>query len=264
MIEIVEIPAAAAAPDPRAVLALQGVPAEVALGLPGAGPEGAPDERLRMLLAEACQELERCAVPRGAFASISAREFASVYAGEGRNEPQTPLAAIFPRAEALALFVVTLGEEVSRRIAELFQATDFALGSLLDSAASESTERAADFVEHRFLESLPASASAAAPSPPAALRYSPGYCGWHVSGQRALLARLEPEHLGIRLRESFLMEPLKSLSGVIVVGPAEIHDFDASFPFCATCRTRSCRERIRRLARRSDDESRGGAREIHR
>ncbi len=207
-----------------------------------------------------------CAAPPGAFASIPLEEFASVYAGEGRNEPQTPLAAIFPRADELALFAVTLGSDVSRRIAELFQATEFALASLLDSAASESTERAADFVERRFLESLPAplASESAAPSPAAALRYSPGYCGWHISGQRALLARLEPERIGIRLRESFLMEPLKSLSGVIVVGPAEIHDFDASFPFCATCRTRTCRERIRRLARDSGGETRGGAHEINR
>lgn len=254
MSRILEIPVRAVAPDPQAVLELQGL------------PTGAkPDERLRALLGEACEELARYAAPRGAFTPVSAHEFTPVYAGEGRNEPQTPLASIYPRAHALALFIVTLGEEVSRRIAELFQCTDFALASLLDSAASTSTELAADIVESRFLESLPAPPATATASPaPRALRYSPGYCGWHVSGQRALLARLEPERIGIRLRESFLMEPLKSLSGVIVVGPAEIHDFEASFPFCSACRTRTCRERIRRIARSGGVESRGGARQINR
>jgi hypothetical protein len=254
MSQLVEIPVGAVAPDPQAVLELQGLP-----------PGTTPDERLRALLGAACEELARCAAPRGAFTSVSAHEFTSVYAGKGLNEPQTPLASIYPRAHALALFIVTLGEEVSRRIAELFQCTDFALAALLDSAASASTERAADIVERRFLESLPAPPATATASPARrALRYSPGYCGWHVSGQRALLARLDPELIGIRLRESFLMEPLKSLSGVIVVGPAEIHDFKASFPFCSACRTRTCRERIRRVARSGGVESRGGTRQNHR
>ena len=256
MSRLVEIPVRAVAPDPQAVLELQGLPAGTA-----------PDERLRGLLGEACEELARSAAPRGAFTPVSAHDFTSVYAGEGRNEPRTPLASIFPRAHALALFIVTLGEEVSRRIAELFQSTDFALASLLDSAASASTERAADIVERRFLESLPAppaTATTTASPAPRALRYSPGYCGWHVSGQRALFARLDPERIGIRLRESFLMEPLKSLSGVIVVGPAEIHDFEASFPFCSACRTRTCRERTRRIARSGGVESRGGTRQINR
>jgi hypothetical protein len=41
------------------------------------------------------------------------------------------------------------------------------------------------------------------------------------------------------------MYPLKSISGVIAVGPKSIFDFPDDFPFCETCRTHDCRDRIR-------------------
>ncbi len=76
------------------------------------------------------------------------------------------------------------------------------------------------------------------------MRYSPGYCGWHVSGQMALFDYLGPDAVGITLTESFLMHPLKSVSGVIVAGQPDIHRFVHDFPFCAACTGKECRERI--------------------
>jgi hypothetical protein len=76
------------------------------------------------------------------------------------------------------------------------------------------------------------------------LRYSPGYCGWHVSGQRKLFDYLLPEEIGITLRESFLMQPLKSISGVVIAGRRQIFDFENTFDFCDDCSTWTCRERI--------------------
>ena len=78
-----------------------------------------------------------------------------------------------------------------------------------------------------------------------ALRFSPGYCGWHITAQRKLFDLLDPDETVISLNESCLMSPLKSISGVLVIGRKEIFDFDDSFPFCSTCSDHSCRERIR-------------------
>ena len=69
------------------------------------------------------------------------------------------------------------------------------------------------------------------------LRYSPGYCGWHVSGQINLFNTLTPEKIGITLGESCLMNPLKSVSGVLVAGPPNIH---ISTPTVAIKLTGSC------------------------
>ena len=46
-----------------------------------------------------------------------------------------------------------------------------------------------------------------------------------MSGQRALFACLQPEAIGVTLNASCLMDPLKSVSGVLAAGPADIHRF---------------------------------------
>jgi hypothetical protein len=242
MRETVEITVDSIVPDPGAVLERQGL-----------SPVAIPSKRVASLAQASLELLAQQAAPVGLLAEVTGDEFAAIYRGESRNEPETPLAEIFPRADRLALFAVTLGDAVSGKITELFGLRDFALATMLDAAASEATEKAGEAVEERFLERL-REMGTATPSTKL-LRYSPGYCGWHISGQRALFAALKPEAVGISLRESFLMEPLKSISGVIVAGPARIHDFEDAYPFCAECATRSCRERIQRLSRdRSCDQ----------
>ena len=50
-------------------------------------------------------------------------------------------------------------------------------------------------------------------------RFSPGYCGWHVSEQKKLFPLFpSAEPCGIRLTDSSLMLPIKSVSGVIGLG----------------------------------------------
>lgn len=225
MREVVDISSTEIAPDLDSILTRQGVVAGARTGV-----------RVTDLCRSARELFVQLAHPRGLCEEISAAEFAHVCAGEGRNAPETPLAQIYPRAEHLALFVVTLGGGITRRIDALFADRDFALASMLDAAASEGAERLERRIEPRFQK-----------GPGRALTYSPGYCGWHVSGQRALFARLRPEEIGVTLRESFLMEPLKSISGVIVTGPPQIHDFAPAYPFCSECEARTCRERIARI-----------------
>jgi hypothetical protein len=181
----------------------------------------------------------------GIVVDISLDEFAAVYRGEGRNAPQTPLEEIFPRATRLALFAVTLGEPICSRIAALFAGRDFALASMLDAAASVATERAGDVLERLFQDRLLADPATAGQH---LLRYSPGYCGWHLSGQKALFELLKPREIGVSLRESYLMEPLKSMTGVIVSGEGRIHLFRPDYPFCEACVTHSCRPRMRAIA----------------
>ena len=44
------------------------------------------------------------------------------------------------------------------------------------------------------------------------------------------------------------MEPLKSVSGVLVAGAPDIHRFADEFTFCTACTTRACRARQARLS----------------
>ncbi|HVP06778.1 MAG TPA: vitamin B12 dependent-methionine synthase activation domain-containing protein [Candidatus Acidoferrum sp.] len=233
MSSVLEIPITSVLPLQRAVLRAQGV------------PNGSATPRMENLANRAIVLLGELARPLGEMLSCSREEFSGIYAGEGNNEAVTPIDAIYPRAEQLSLFAVTLGEPVSERISRLFDAGDFAMGAMLDAAASEAADQAAQYLESHLVKLLRSSRKLAPSS--GVLRFSPGYCGWHISGQKKLFTALEPGEIGICLTDSFLMTPLKSVSGVIIVGHKSIFEFDDTFPFCVECKTHSCRERMNEI-----------------
>jgi hypothetical protein len=143
------------------------------------------------------------------------------------------------------LFAFTLGPEISREIEEQSKTDGLALGYMLDAVASYSADKASEAAEEIFFSHLSSKGEVNALT--RVLLYSPGYCGWHISSQQKLFEYLKPEEIGIRLNESFLMVPLKSISGVLVAGNADTHKFKNNYPFCAQCKTRSCRERFKKL-----------------
>ena len=234
MNEIVTSTAEEVTPARAAVFENQGIPEEEVVS-----------QEVEAIYGQALALFADVAEPVGVLANITKPDFAVVYQGEGRNEPKTPVADIFPQADRLTLFAVTVGKRIVEEIAGRFRANDFALGSMLDSVASAAADKLAEVIEARYRTSLERIRRAG--SNMAVLRYSPGYCGWHVSGQKKLFEFLRPEKIGITLRDSYLMDPLKSVSGVIIAGSREIHDFEDTYPFCSQCGDRGCRERIRAL-----------------
>ena len=234
MKRILSIDAVRAAPGREAVLASQEIPANAPVP-PRILELSDRAERLYAGLAE----------PRGIYEEIGVEPFGEIFRGDGRNAQPNPLESIYPGAERLALFSVTLGPALSEKIARLFGANEPALAYMLDAIASRQADRAAELLGRGYLESLREEGKVAPGA--ALLPYSPGYCGWHITGQRALFRGLEPERIGITLNQSCLMQPLKSVSGVFVVGPPELHDFDNEFDFCDDCATKDCRARIASL-----------------
>ena len=211
----------------------------------GIPPEADAQGEVERLWSAARELFMEFAQPVGKLATISKSEFAAVYRGAGWNEPHTPVGDIFPQADDLALFAVTLGERINRKIKDRFKANDFALGSMLDATASAGADRAAEAAGHRLFEML--SKEEKTKPDTGLLPYSPGYCGWDITGQEKLFEYLRPADIGITLNESCLMQPLKSVSGVIIAGPKEIHNFRNTYPLCSQCDTQGCRLRIRKL-----------------
>jgi len=230
----ISIPKKSSVPSVSDVLKGQGIPESVN-----------PDERTRSIAEKAVCVYKDLLHPVGIIMEVSKEDFDGVYHGEGKNQGETPLDKIYRACDCLALFAVTVGESVSVRISELFDEGEFALGSMLDSVASEGAEMAAAAVEtdyRNYLEEMRCIGSSTS-----TMRFSPGYCGWDLSAQKKLFELLRPAEIGVTLRESFLMEPLKSISGVIVAGPKEIFQLDEDFPFCRDCDSRSCRDRIKAI-----------------
>lgn len=234
MTDIFRYSARDALPDQEEVLRSQG------------RPDGAViSPATEALFSTAVAEFLEAASPVAIIKAISTEQFGELYRGEGENEPRTPVGDIAPLAEQLAMFVATIGEPVCERIREGFADREYARAYMLDSIASESADKTAALAQREFTERIRGAGSGGRDI--AVLRYSPGYCGWHMTGQRKLFEFVRPDRIGVSLTPSCLMRPLKSVSGVMIAGPREIHDFEPSYPCCAECDTHGCRARIARL-----------------
>jgi hypothetical protein len=202
---------------------------------------GSPTEAVLLeTLARARSAFVATASPRGVFEEIDGAEFHAVYGGGGCSLDPSPVTLVVDRAERIALFAVTLAASVSRRIRQYFAARELAEGYLLDQIASFAADALASKAARRFAADLSADHLAVLP-------YSPGYCGWSVSGQHPLFERLRPAEIGVTVNDSGLMQPIKSVSGVLVAAPPAAHAFEPAFPCCADCAIRDCRLRIERL-----------------
>jgi hypothetical protein len=117
------------------------------------------------------------------------------------------------KAESVALFLCTAGEEIGKRSRKAMHERDLLRGYIYDVIGSEIAEAAADLMQDDLER------SAAESGLKITNRYSPGYCGWNVSEQHKLFSLIPYNYCGIRLTESALMDPVKSVSGIIGIGP---------------------------------------------
>jgi hypothetical protein len=221
-------------PEGEGVLQHQGMP-------PGKTVPG----HIQAILEEAMSVFTNEAKPTGILQELTLAEFDTIFMGEGRNDHEAVLKKIYPQAASLALFALTMGGTVSANIEEQFAGKNFALGAMLDAVASLAADGAAAHVEETYEKDL--ASRNKQETELRVLGYSPGYCGWHISAQKKLFKALGPERIGITLNASYLMTPLKSVSGVLVAGPSEIHLFKPSFSFCKLCKSYSCHERLQDL-----------------
>ncbi len=135
---------------------------------------------------------------------------------------------------AIAAFVVTVGRELSDQSRELMKSGDSVDGFVLDAIGSVAVELVADSVQQDIAdELLPLNMKITN-------RFSPGYCSWPTSGQADLFRLLPETPAGVQLNDSFLMTPIKSVSGIIGIGPNVIYR-----PYvCDLCDLHECYQRL--------------------
>jgi hypothetical protein len=86
------------------------------------------------------------------------------------------------------------------------------LSYVFDVIGSLTVNKAADKIEEDIKKEMNARSLNISDS------FSPGYCDWSVADQKKLFALLPPNFCGITLTESSLMNPIKSVSGIIGIG----------------------------------------------
>lgn len=114
--------------------------------------------------------------------------------------------------EAVAIFACTAGADISDLSKRFLEKGDLIQGYIFDTIGSVTVERAMDTIQQKIAE------SARREGRKITNRFSPGYCDWHLRAQHQLFSLLPHDFCGITLTESSLMQPLKSVSGIIGVG----------------------------------------------
>jgi hypothetical protein len=141
-------------------------------------------------------------------------------------------------SEAYALFVCTAGTDYEAYQQQLNNEGDMVRVFIVDALGSVIAERCADCMEESLQESIDKLHWHHTN------RFSPGYCGWHVSQQQLLFPLFGGHTCGISLTPSSLMVPIKSVSGIIGLGSCVRHlDYT-----CGLCDFQQCYKRKRKEA----------------
>ena len=143
--------------------------------------------------------------------------------------------------EAYAFFICTAGAEYEQYQELLKKKGDMVRIFIADALGSVIAEKTADQMELSLQESIGKLGWHHTN------RFSPGYCGWHVSQQQLLFPLFKGETCGVRLTESSLMLPIKSVSGIIGLGKTVKHlDYT-----CNLCNFKQCYKRKQRIGKTS-------------
>ena len=154
-----------------------------------------------------------------------------------RDLPDFAIGKIIERqlkgAEAYAFFICTAGVEYEAFQERLKKEGDMVRVFIADALGSVIAEKAADQMELSLQENIDKLGWHHTN------RFSPGYCGWHVSQQQLLFPLFKGETCGVKLTESSLMLPIKSVSGIIGLGP-NVRHLDYT---CGLCDFKQCYKR---------------------
>lgn len=185
--------------------------------VPGFAPEPFPE-----IIAEMLNQIGSLVHPAGGFALFDQFHIDKV------NKRVTVQDVVFhthgivtkrlDKSEFCALYACTAGAEITRLASELNQKGQAVDAYIVDSLGSIIVERAMDIIQGR-LKSIMNEKGLLITN-----RYSPGYCDWDIKEQKKLFGLLPDEFCGINLTDSMLMQPIKSVSGIIGIGKEVTYD----------------------------------------
>ena len=135
----------------------------------------------------------------------------------------------------VATFIATIGSAVERASRRWLRDNQVMHGAIADALASEYAEAVAQKCQDEIRHWARSQGLDVTP------RYSPGYCGLNVTQQAVVFASLPARSINVRLTPSSLMIPIKSVSGLIGIGPADQVN-PTGYP-CRSCDHPHCLQR---------------------
>jgi len=193
-----------------------------------------PEEHLVSLTEALLNEIQSFITPECAFKIYSGNiDGETVNLDEGVCFQVGPiLSFLMQGSESFALFTATAGRSFQLYQDELKKEDDILKIYTADIIGSIIAEAAGDYMESMLGKEIGESRHTA--------RYSPGYCGWRLSGQRELFRLLDGNPCDITLSDVFLMTPIKSISGIVGIGP----NVKEKMYGCYCCDLKTCYKRL--------------------
>jgi len=139
-------------------------------------------------------------------------------------------------AQFLAIALCSIGEMLEKRVSQEFEQGDFPQALMLDCVGSVAADSVADYVNYLVCQRAKALGIGVG------RRTSPGYGKWDIREQKVLFTLLSGESIGVRLNESCMMIPRKSVSFAAGVGKGILSE--RGFRPCRYCNMVDCQYRI--------------------
>ncbi|NHJ49279.1 MAG: hypothetical protein FK733_15935 [Asgard group archaeon] len=142
---------------------------------------------------------------------------------------------LFKQSEQTILAVCTIGKELEKESERLMKNNSLFGGVILDAIASHAAEVLADKLNEFLIKKIEKDFQGLKYTN----RFSPGYCKWTIEkGQETIFSLLPANEIGVRLSESYMMIPRKSISFAINIG-SEV-DTLLGIRECSTCNEINC------------------------
>lgn len=192
-----------------------------------------PEEQITVLTTSMLEDISSWVTPRCTFSLFSGQvdfDSVSLEGGEVLSVGET-IAFLLKGSERFALFAATAGMAFQTYLESLKAEDDILKSFIADMIGTCIAEKTGEYMECLLEKELQGERHTN--------RLSPGYCGWHLTGQKALFRLMGGNPCGIGLSEVCLMTPIKSISGIIGIGP----EVDEKKYGCQYCELETCYKR---------------------
>jgi hypothetical protein len=136
--------------------------------------------------------------------------------------------------EEIVCFVGTLGRGIEAKIRNLMGKNNLSEAYILDAMGSVAMESIVEKFHRRMKDRF------ASKQKGITLPFSPGYCDWPLTDQKKLFALFDSMDVGVKLTDSCLMKPRKSVSGVFGVTPSHGSTPSGLYNPCSRCAKQDC------------------------
>jgi hypothetical protein len=179
--------------------------------------------------------------PQGAYSKVMIKNISS----EGRINLENGFSLDFSNliinllkgSSYLVLGVVTIGSSLENKVSEFFSQGEYCRALALDAVGTVAVENLSRYVRNLVCQ------EAKDRNFLTTRRFSPGYSKWDISQQKNIFQIIPVDKIGVKLTDSCMMIPKKSLSWVVGVGKNITTPSKEEGHSCKTCQAENCQFR---------------------